>query len=367
MLQKAAIISKNIVPGLVKAVAERYIKMEILEDAVKGAAEGVVDVFMEEVDNYAKKKQGLIAFREELGKYIAVTTIGKPLVFIIDELDRCRPDYAVQVLEQVKHFFNVPGIVFVLSIDKEQLGNAIKGYYCSDAMDSNEYLRRFIDTEFSLPPPERGVFAEYLFQYFDFASYFDTYSRKHSRETKEDGDDFITFSSILFINTGLTLRQQEKIMASARLILNTFDPNHFVYPPLFVLLIYLKDFFPDFYKKLLHKDTLYQDIVDGLKEIYPNRISEDDYQPFLYVEVQLLVMYEKSLSSKGKGQQLTDKSADDKVRLLIKSNVDKSETGNSFLNLMKEFRNKREFSTSLNHLTDRINMMQGFVSDTGLP
>ncbi|RZJ45096.1 MAG: hypothetical protein EOO19_11370 [Chryseobacterium sp.] len=366
VLQKAAMISKNIAPGLIKALAEKYIKTEVLLDAIKGVTEGTTEIFKEEVDNYARKKQGLVEFREELEKYIDATTNDKPLVFIIDELDRCRPDYAVQVLEQVKHFFNVPGIVFVLSIDKVQLGNAIKGFYGSDAIDTHEYLRRFIDTEFSLPAPESAVFAEYLFKYFDFNAYFQSESRKKIKEIAQDGKDFITFSSILFANAGLTLRQQEKIMASARLVLNTFLANHYLYPAVFVLLIYIKDYFPSFYLMLLKKDTRYQDILDELKLVYPKEMKQDDFQPFLYVEVQLMLLYHNSLQSRSSDQQLTKESSDYKLTLLIKSTVDKSEEGKHFLSYIEEFTRQRRYSTSLNHLTDRINLMQEFVSDNSI-
>lgn len=68
-------------------------------------------------------------------------------MFIIDELDRCRPRYAVEVLEQIKHLFSVPGIVFVLSIDKVQLGNAIRGFYGSDLIDADEYYKNQIYTD----------------------------------------------------------------------------------------------------------------------------------------------------------------------------------------------------------------------------
>ncbi|RBQ06699.1 hypothetical protein [Pedobacter miscanthi] len=66
VLQKAAVISKNVAPGLIKAFAEKYIKTEVLLDAIKGASEGAAEIFKEEVDNYARKKQGHIEFREEL-------------------------------------------------------------------------------------------------------------------------------------------------------------------------------------------------------------------------------------------------------------------------------------------------------------
>lgn len=149
-LKKASALTRNIAPIIAKAIADRYIDTEGIKEAIIGVTKGLSDVFENEVHEYEKKKKSISDFRQSLSEFIANTNEGKPLVFIIDELDRCRPNYAVSILEQIKHFFSVPNIVFILSIDKEQLGNAIKGVYGSDSIDSNEYLRRFIDLEGSV-------------------------------------------------------------------------------------------------------------------------------------------------------------------------------------------------------------------------
>lgn len=78
-------------------------------------------------------------------------------IVIVDELDRCRPDYAISFLETIKHIFDVPGIVFVLAIDRMQISNSAKTLFGSD-LDSGEYLRKFIARSFELPKlTERGV------------------------------------------------------------------------------------------------------------------------------------------------------------------------------------------------------------------
>ena len=108
-------------------------------------------VFENELSEYKIKKDGLTGFKSVLVNAVSSLDTENPVVFIIDELDRCRPDYAVEILEIIKHFFSVPGIVFILSIDKDQLANSVRGYYGSDRIDAEEYLRRFIDIEYSLP------------------------------------------------------------------------------------------------------------------------------------------------------------------------------------------------------------------------
>ena len=46
--------------------------------------------------------------------------------FIVDELDRCRPDYAITYLETIKHIFDIKGAVFILAADRQQLENSAK-------------------------------------------------------------------------------------------------------------------------------------------------------------------------------------------------------------------------------------------------
>ena len=71
------------------------------------------------------------------------------IVLFIDELDRCRPTFAIETLEQIKHIFETKNMIFVLSLDKEQLANAIGTIYGAN-YNANGYLSRFFDLEFSL-------------------------------------------------------------------------------------------------------------------------------------------------------------------------------------------------------------------------
>lgn len=97
----------------------------------------------------------MTASREELRK--ALETLGervkeetqKPLLIIIDELDRCRPTFAVEMLERIKHLFSLKNIVFLLGIDRKELEKSISALY--GAIDTQKYLNRFFDVEFPLP------------------------------------------------------------------------------------------------------------------------------------------------------------------------------------------------------------------------
>lgn len=76
-----------------------------------------------------------------------------PVIVLIDELDRCRPNYAIEMLEVIKHFFTTEQFVFVVATDTEQLKQSIKSVYGAE-FDSSNYLKRFFHREAQLEEPD---------------------------------------------------------------------------------------------------------------------------------------------------------------------------------------------------------------------
>ncbi len=92
-------------------------------------------------------------------------TYKKPIVIFVDELDRCRPDYAIELLEIIKHLFYVEGFVFVLAVNQKTLVAAINSVY---GVDGKEYLGKFIDWEYRLQEPKIEPYVEMLYEEFGF-------------------------------------------------------------------------------------------------------------------------------------------------------------------------------------------------------
>lgn len=88
--------------------------------------------------------------------------LSTPVVVIIDGLDRCRPDYAVKTLEILKHFFDIPGFVFVLAIAEEQLKSSVETLFRTKNFDG--YKRKFINNSFILPSPDKEKFTNFLYE-----------------------------------------------------------------------------------------------------------------------------------------------------------------------------------------------------------
>lgn len=118
---------------------------------------------------YWKREDGrraaMAQFREALTSLTKPDENGDPqqkLVIVIDELDRCRPDYALQMLEVIKHFFATPGVHFVLGTNMQELANSVRARY-GDRVDAERYLHRFVQITMPMPsasenrPSERAA------------------------------------------------------------------------------------------------------------------------------------------------------------------------------------------------------------------
>ena len=135
---------------------------------------GLGATFKRFIDNCLKNKNKLqkhqsvkktvTDFGEQLAKFAKEISRDKQLIIFIDELDRCRPDYAVQMLERIKHFFTIDNIIFVLSIDKNVICKSVKAIYGGLDIDTEAYLRRFVDLEFNLPKPNPRDYIKMLYE-----------------------------------------------------------------------------------------------------------------------------------------------------------------------------------------------------------
>jgi hypothetical protein len=359
-LKKASTLTKHIAPIIAKAIADRYIDTEGVKEAIIGVTKGLADVFENEVNEYEKKKKSISDFRKSLAEFIANTNEGKPLIFIIDELDRCRPNYAVSILEQIKHFFSVPNIVFILSIDKEQLGNAIKGVYGSDDIDAEEYLRRFIDLEYSIPEPETGLFYKYLYDYFKFDEFFQSAERSKYRELQSDKSNFLETCKLIFTNARIPLRQQEKIFAHSRLALRSFDWNSYVVPHVFLFLTFIKVTENEFYEKMKAKSLTIQELQERFLGLVKIKINEDTERQLIWLEVYLVNAYNNYYQERYHRKPLYERDKETGENKLLITSIVKKGAEQVFLNILESInRGRGEGSLDLSHFTNRIDLLEG--------
>jgi hypothetical protein len=289
ILVKASRIITSAVPSIAEHLAKKYLGISHIEDLTSDIAASGIEIFQTEIEDYISRKKSIDDFRKELENYLSEEDFYKrPLVFFIDELDRCRPSYAVEVLENIKHLFSVKGIVFVLSIDKEQLGYAVKGVYGSAEINSDEYLRRFIDLEYSLPDPNIEQFCKFLFEKSELKLFFDNRNRNHFGDEKET---FLNLAYLFLNQPEISLRQVEKIFNHSTVAINSFGQQSYIFPNLFLYLVSLKAVQPETYNSILKKEFSYQEILDSFYQSIRKIYNEKSENSLILLQSQLLYFY----------------------------------------------------------------------------
>lgn len=227
--------------GAIAAVkAATFGALELDSTIERVASDLAGDLTKDLVESFQKERASLESLRAELEKAISALSKdadARPLVFFIDELDRCRPSFAIEMLERIKHLFDVEHLVFVLSIDKKQLEAATGAVY-GEKIESSEYLRRFFDMEFRLPQPDSKRFANAQLQRFGMDEYFDERRKKH--ETQYDSHHLVETIGELANIFQLSLRAIERAMARVALACSQTPITQYLDPILIAFLVVLR-------------------------------------------------------------------------------------------------------------------------------
>jgi len=120
--------------------AEKHVQAR-LEDAIKESKEKT-----SKVESFKKALADIATELSDNGEGAS----NKPLIFIIDELDRCKPSFALDIIEKIKHLYSSENIHFLIVTNLKELSNIVKGAYGAD-FDGNIYLSKFYELRLSLP------------------------------------------------------------------------------------------------------------------------------------------------------------------------------------------------------------------------
>lgn len=184
-----------------------------------------------------------------------------PFVIIIDELDRCKPSFAVEILEKIKHLFLVEGVVFVLSMHHEQLEESIKKVYGQN-IDAHTYLQKFIDYPTRLPKADLSNNSnrrKYFFNQVDFIGLPVRPSHSMSRSYE--------LFLILSIRYDLSYRQLNKALQNYKYLIASLDLNSDYSYPAMVFISILKVKSGTLIFRIRNNAVTYQDLVQGISEV----------------------------------------------------------------------------------------------------
>ncbi len=151
----------------------------------------VIEEYLTHKSSLDDIKSGFLRLSRDLNNFKA-----KKVIFFIDELDRCKPTFALALLEIIKHFFDLPNFFFILAVDKKQLYSTIKMKY-GESINSEGYLKRFIDFDITLSP-------------ISIKKYVDEYSLKY-RQINSISESVFSVFKLVSENMDLTLRDYDKM------------------------------------------------------------------------------------------------------------------------------------------------------------
>lgn len=149
---------------------------------------------------------------EEVRKHLAEIAKGRTVVLVVDELDRCIPQYAIKVMERLHHiFYGLENVIVIMAIDKGQLEHSVEKMFGiregDSQVDVEKYLKKFIDFSMLL---NYGKINASLVEKYDF--YFDRFTDRIAGDMERVHD----ILSVLL--GGIDIRRQEKVIEKANII-----------------------------------------------------------------------------------------------------------------------------------------------------
>lgn len=312
------------------------------KDITEEIAEYSKEYAKERIDKYEAAKCSITDFKEELSSIVKDINNGRPLVFIIDELDRCRPTFAIELLEKAKHIFNVPGIVFIICIDKEQISKSISVIY-GNGFDKEGYLRRFFDFEIQFPLVSYEKYVWSLFEQYGFKNYFSP--RCEYRELQNDYKEFTDSLIVLFQIFNYSPRAVEQCLSRLSAVFRATIVNGYLEPILLSALLLLREQNYDVYKEYIDGICGYKKVMNYIIECSKRYIIKEEYSYILKVLPLYLLFFDKNFSE----------NEDAKTKLEAEKNIDMIMYDAEMNKLKWKFPR-----TSINYFVEKIELISFF-------
>ena len=207
-------------------------------------------------EEYTKYNQAVNKYRNILTELCK----NKKVILLIDELDRCLPEYQIKVLETLYNIFNVPDLILVIAIDKRQLEYTIKKIF-GNKEDVSGYLAKFIQYEIDLPETGKNKYLQTLIKF-----------QCQYPEIKK-------ICANMFDIAKISIRNCLQIVKELNLICNENDGNgkqiqYYYWYPLFVcLVIIIKKQYREIYKKYFY-DEITEETSGGVVDLNKTRYYE---------------------------------------------------------------------------------------------
>jgi hypothetical protein len=299
--------------------------VEEMKDITSSLADGVseigADLIEKKIEGYTSEKDALKAFKESLKALAAIVRKEQefPLTIIVDELDRCRPDFALQLLERIKHLFDVEGVAFVLLVNREQIESYVRTVY-GEKVDAPAYLLKFANLFVDLPNQQpifheekgRRDYCQMLIKHHEFL------------ESVKEEDFFIRSLTLVIELHDLTLREMEKVFVELSLYYTSLPQNQITNEFLIATLAVLKIKKPDAYGSLKMTRLPFDQFMRETRlDTLPNDASRGVSKDWIQGFVGFLLMPDQDLQKKLQEDPDPNKGAGRYGRWLMRFDLDR--------------------------------------------
>lgn len=281
---KAVLLSA--VPGLIQLGAAG---IPVVGQALASYAEGRLSA-------YQQAKESVPEFRRALQKMtvdVSTSKGGRPLIVMIDELDRCRPSYAVELLEVAKHLFAVGHIVFVLAVNRSELAHSIKALYGNE-FDAQGYLRRFFDVDFVLPAPDRTAFIKEMLASLKIGDYFE---RTPDSTARREYELVIKWLQCFFHAPDLSLRRIAQAIHRLGLVYASLRTDKYPFALTAVVCLILRTINAELYQRFVHREVSDLEVVDTVFSRSWAGTLEQKRERALFEAIIIVAAHEEALSN----------------------------------------------------------------------
>ena len=250
---------------LIRKLAPGFIRFGAGFVPIAGAELGhSLSAYTEEaLTSHREAKQSTKQFRnslQELASALWEAKDQKPTVVLIDELDRCRPSYAIELMETAKHIFGVDRVVFVLAVNRAELAHSVRVLY-GEKFDAEGYLRRFFDIDFRLPAPDRQKFISNSLTQIGIDEFLTNSIDRIANQNR--GMVLETFTSF-FGQGDLSLRSVAQAIHRFGVVLASLGNRNGLFLPTLTVLSILNALQPTVYRKFVQGELTADKTIDSL-------------------------------------------------------------------------------------------------------
>ena len=270
LARRAADVAIPLIMENLTGILKAKTGMTLSLDEFKSKEKTLLDDYLGQRASKDELKKALTGLSAKVAK-----DTGHPLVFIVDELDRCRPTFAIELLERVKHIFDVKNIVFVFGLNRNELSKSLKSVYGD--IDADVYLRRFFDFEFNLPEADPNKFCAHLVAKFQLDQWAQNLRGVGVRSTAWDQPNVISVPAKLWSTLGFSLRDIDYGMRLIALLVRSAPVDFPLNPFMLFLIIGFKFKNPELYYSLISGRFRTADIIDYLMNEAGSELNGRDF------------------------------------------------------------------------------------------